>query len=184
MTRLTKVEKIRIRNRVVDSGFEERLKRMKLAGVALGDRAYAKTIPKKDRDYMSQASKGYFPTTKYLIARCFYSKGCSDWMDVSLDLSSNQNIPFGRWGNGRPFVVLKETDSLSAKVIEWAKANEALHNEKFEARRMAENILDSCTTVSKLLKVWPEIAPYVTPTKAETKAIALPITKVNEALGL
>lgn len=75
---------------------------------------------------------------------------------------------------------------LTARYDAWKKAQDDLDAEKSKAKSSAEAVLNSVTTVKKLIEVWPEVEQFARPFAVESpsRAIALPIRELNARLGL
>lgn len=191
---------VAITRRTYQPKFEELLQE----GKELADRVYNSVYPKKDRELMESLPSGWVPESDCVALnmdgelRCIYWNG-SLFGPYAWKAVDRMPHPFDRpndlerriaykhiWGRGR--AQLKENaEEIRKDLIEFNDKLENLRDEYFDAWRRAEAVLNSVSTVGKLLKIWPEIAEFVPeewycPRKANLPS--LPIAQLNEILDL
>lgn len=175
--RLTNYIRETVLARLLKHAFEAREKALEKDKHAFARQVYDAIYPAAIQKAMKALPKGYLPT------------------DGDLKVSFDGEYTHVYFGESRLIAkcheynaakVFDPKDPLTARYHELEKVEEALKAEKSKAKSSAEAALDSCTTVKKLIEVWPEVEPFVKDfaTTSQSRALALPIKELNKSLGL
>lgn len=164
--RLTNYIRETVLARLLKHAFEAREKALEKDKHAFARQVYDAIYPAAIQKAMKALPKGYLPT------------------DGDLKVSFDGKYTHVYFGESR--LVAKCHEYNAAKVFEPKKIEDALKAEKSKAKSSAEAALNSCTTVKKLIEVWPEVEPFVKDfaTTSQSRALALPIKELNKSLGL
>ncbi|QVJ12920.1 hypothetical protein [Pseudomonas phage PSA20] len=102
----------------------------------------------------------------------------------SLDLPEKKRVA-DCWSHN-PGKVYEADHPLGEKLRTYLKDRAQFKREREEAKTGAWAVLESVTTVKKLIEVWPEVEQFARPFAVESpsRAIALPIKDLNARLGL
>jgi hypothetical protein len=89
------------------------------------------------------------------------------------------------WCDGVP-KIYEHKHPLTLHYQRYAKAKDALKQERKDAERKANAVINSVTTVKRLLQVWPEAEKFIKPHlgNSESRALTVPMIELNKALGL
>lgn len=166
--------------RLLKHGFDEREKALRVEENSLGDAVYKDVYSLEIRRLMDDMPRGF------LLEK--------DVLRVSFEGNGFCYITFGEYrriSKSHECNAAKVYDSkhpLSKRYYDFEKRKSALKDEKQTARSNARAVLDSVSTLKKLIEVWPEVGPYVEDFEpsATGKAMlpALSLKNLNEALGL
>ncbi len=176
--RLTKYVREQILNALLAHAFDAREKALEAEKFALGDAVYNDIYPEPLRKQMAALPDGFLLTD-------------SD-VKVQFDGQRFTHVYFGERrliAKSHEYSAARVYDAkhpLTARYDAWKKAKDDLDTEKSKAKSSAEAVLGSVTTVKKLIDVWPEVEPFAAPFNKESpcRAVAVPIQKLNAALGL
>lgn len=181
MTRLTNVLRDAICARVLDHRFKSLLEEQQEREHLLGAMVYRDVYPEHVRSLVQQLPPEYLPTrdnVKAVFGETF----------AQVDFQSNWRVPLSHDGYN---VVVKRYEAehpLSVHFHTLKAERERLSEEMRAARRGVMSVLGSVATVSRLLKVWPEVAPFLGSLPAANPprptALALPLPQLNELLNL
>lgn len=176
--RLTNYIREQVLNAVLKHAFEAREKALEAEKFALGDAVYNDIYPEPLRKQMAALPDGFLPTDG----------------DVKVQFEGQRftRVYFGerrRIAKSHEYNAARVYDAkhpLTARYDAWKKAQDDLDAEKSKAKSSAEAVLNSVTTVKKLIEVWPEVEQFARPFAVESpsRAIALPIRELNARLGL
>jgi len=189
--RLTIARKDEIIRKVIDfrlkeqrEQLEEMKAELKEFRVGLGELRYQHAFDPEDFKIIQSLPDGWLVTTQDVWVK--YPDGSQQrW-----DFNEYRPVPY-KWQYGRDAVrkipancpVLKEEkrERELEKVVNVF--SNAINDTIFEIRTELRKILNSVTTVKKLLTVWPEGKQFM-PEEAQTMAIAVQTDKLNSMLGL
>lgn len=176
--RLSNYIREQVLNAVLKHAFEAREKALEAEKFALGDAVYNDIYPEPLRKQMAALPDGFLPTDG----------------DVKVQFEGQRftHVYFGerrRIAKSHEYNAARVYDAkhpLTARYDAWKKAQDDLDAEKSKAKSSAEAVLNSVTTVKKLIEVWPEVEQFARPFAVESssRAIALPIRELNARLGL
>lgn len=176
--RLSNYIREQVLNAVLKHAFEAREKALEAEKFALGDAVYNDIYPEPLRKQMAALPDGFLPT--------------DGGVKVQFDGQRFTHVYFGerrRIAKSHEYNAARVYDAkhpLTARYDAWKKAQDDLDAEKSKAKSSAEAVLNSVTTVKKLIEVWPEVEQFARPFAVESpsRAIALPIRELNARLGL
>lgn len=135
---------------------------------------YNDTYTAQQRSRMNRLPDGWLATTMYIHPSF---AGQSSQMRLPKSVRVPSNNPDKRYDAVHPFT--QEFNSIY-------RDNQKLSEERQAAYTAAMGAMHKCQTLEKLLKVWPEVKPFVpeTLTAQVTVALAIPIPQLNTMLGL
>lgn len=152
---------------------------------------YETAYSKAERDRMANLPKGYLPTNSSAKV------GVEEGQVFEISFGSSQRVPFEHtWygGNSVPIVAIIPPDHpyLLVQAEEQAASEEVLRLEsalaelKRELHCRAVAVIDSVTTVKRLLEVWPEVHDFLPEENAGPvgNLPAVLVSDLNAALGL
>lgn len=174
-TKLTNSMRDAIVQRVLDHAFGDRERALKETEHRLAAKAYDRLHPKKIREAMAALPRDYLPMDDSIIVSV---SGCRH----RLRLPEHRPAPSGY--DARRLSLMSD-DKLSIEITKFASDHEALENERREAEKNARAVLDSVTTLARLVQVWPEVEVFAA--DLETKpvvALAVRMDDLNAALRL
>lgn len=163
---------------VLNHAFEAREKAQEAEKIALGDAVYNDTYPEAVREQMAALPNGFLPV--------------STGLKVQFEGRTLAQLPFGgrrRIAHTHEYNAAKVYDSkhpLAVRYGAWKDAEGALKRERRDAESSAKAVLESVTTVNKLIQVWPEVEPFARfyAVESPSRAVALPIKDLNARPGL
>lgn len=166
--------------RLMKHAFEEREKALKAEEYGIGDAVYKDVYSAAVRRKMDDMPKGFLLE--------------DDDLKVQFEGNSFTHIHFGerrRIAQSHKYNAAKVYDSkhpLTERYREWKKRESALKNEKRTTKSNARAVLDSVSTLKKLIEVWPEVEQFVEDFKpsatGKAQLPALPLKDLNRSLGL
>jgi hypothetical protein len=177
--RLTNYSRDRILKRVLDFRFSEVTAQLKVEQTQLGDKFYNDVYLPATQKMMLALGPEFFRQQNHLYFRL---EGGTSKTQVFFDkyrLIANDHY------NG----VAKIYDDGHPLRVEWEKLEGRVHLNKENreyASTQARNVLWNCSTLQKLLQVWPEVEPFTDEFRnpEPTRALVVPIQNLNELLGL
>lgn len=178
--RLTKYIRETVLARLLKHAFEAREKALEKDKHTFARQVYDAIYPAAIQKAMKALPKGYLPTASYLMVS-FDGKYTHVYFGESRLVAECHQ--YGQYGAAKVF---GPKDPLTVRYHELEKIEDALTAEKSKAKSSAEAALNSCTTVKKLIEVWPEVEPFVKDfaTTSQSRALAIPIKELNKSLGL
>lgn len=176
--RLNKFIRDQILDLMLTHAFGAREKELDKEKYALGNAIYEDVYPEETRKLMESLPGGFLASVGSL--------------KIQFDGRNFTHVHFGekrRVAYHHQYNAAKAYDGkhpLSKRLTAYQKAKDQLSSERANAKVDARAVLDSVTTVKKLMEVWPECAEFARPFAAESpsRAVALPIKELNKALGL
>lgn len=154
--------------------FDKEQKAIKKEELELGEFAY-NTFFGEHKRRMNGLPKGWLPRRSYFET---YVAGERH----QFRLKEERSFPYDIHSNDRR---LHMTCLLTTKMKEHQQRKIKFIDDKATARAQAHSVLNSVSTVEKLLKVWPEVKPFLPKVEGiVTTALALPIASLNTMLGL
>lgn len=176
--RLSNYIKETVISSLLSHAFDEREKALDKEWFALGDAVYQDLYPEDVQKKMKALPSGFLPVDDDVRV----SFG-GDFTRVYF----GENRMLSRAHQANAARVYDDKHPLSVRHAAFRKAKDALSLEKSGAKSSAQAILDSVTTVKKLIEVWPEVEPFVKQfqqTDTGRYLPALPIKDLNARLGL
>lgn len=176
--RISNYMKEQVISRLLKHAFEEREKSLQAKWYALGDAVYQDLYPADLQKKMNALPAGFLP------------------MDDDVRVSFGGNFTRVYFGENRLLArshqsnaarVYDDKHPLSVRHDAYRSAKDQLEEETRKAKSSAQAILDSVTTLKKLIEVWPEVEPFVEDFKQTDSGRylpALPVQDLNARLGL
>lgn len=168
--RLAVYMKDTILQKLLARGFDAREKALKAEVRALGEKVYADNYNATERRLMASLPPDLLPSAEGARIKFAGENGYVDWGDPRPVAAQR---PWHAYNATHPF-----TDTWRA----IKKKREALATEQNAAKREARVKLDSCSTVGRLIEVWPEVKPFAERFLRVEKKDQLPIPN-NDALN-
>ncbi len=166
-----------ILKRLDEHAFAKREAELKAEEHALAERIYAASYSPKVRAAMEALPKGILPTRDDVWIYV-------DGRHLAPDLPSER--PCADDTERHRFAVLG-SDPIGAATLAHYKKVTTLANDRDKARREAAGVLNSISTLTKALEIWPEIESFTRDFGIAGKpvtALAIPIKALNVSLGL
>ncbi len=173
--RLTNDTRRLIANRAVEHGFAKREAAIVKEQHALAAKVYDRAYPAKTQKLMETLPKDILRESDTIY---FHVGG--QYRQVTLAAAK-------RMGHDRGDLKLAADDKLSEECFDFWRREKELRAERDTARREANAVLRSVTTLEKLLKVWPEVVSFtqdIGVSGQQITALAIPIKDLNVKLGL
>lgn len=164
--------------RLMNHAFEERKKALQAEWYALGDAVYKDLYPEEVLTKMKAMPAEFLPMDDDVRV----SFG-GDFTRVYF--GENRLLSYGHLSNAAR--VYDSKHPLSVRHDAYHKAKDQLTEEERKAESSAKAILDSVTTLKKLIETWPEVEPFVEDFKQTATGRylpALPVQDLNARLGL
>ena len=157
--------------------YSELLKQQKANEEKFADAVYMEIFSDKERRIMARLPAGWLAA------------------DLGFGVAFGGMRAYLKMSEARPFPaecvrkpVIKHFDAgheLSSKFLELQTAREALNKQRRQSEVDAERVLSSVRTTEKLLKIWPEIEPFIPSSAAPPANLpAVRIERLNEAFKL
>lgn len=108
---------------------------------------------------------------------------CLSDVDV---LKNNVKMPYPYNMVNKINKVYEATHALADAYEDLSREHTRLHDLIITARKKAEAVVNSYTTVNALIKAWPDVEPFIAPSKPITSfpVPAIPITELNSLFAL
>lgn len=180
--RLTSYMRDTILERLLQHAFAGREEVIQQRRCALGNKVYYDIYPPKLREKMEALPNGLLPTDTNLLVR--FGDGSGDvervfWKEERRISYDHRSGVARAYAENHPFT--QEFRTLGRK-------REALKEEKDTAKRSALSILNSVTTLNKLIEIWPEVSRFAQDFQdrktGQMKLPAVVVKDVNARLGL
>ena len=166
--------------RLLKHAFEEREKALKAEEYGIGNSVYKDVYSAAVRRKMDDMPKGFLPE--------------DDDLKVQFEGNGFTHIHFGerrRIAASHEHNAAKVYDSehpLTERYRDWKERESQLKNEKQTTKSNARAVLNSVSTLKKLIEVWPEVEQFVEDFKpsatGKAQLPALPLKDLNRFLGL
>lgn len=158
-----------IRDALLAHAFGEREEALEAERRKLGDDLYKHLYPAALQKKMKALPNGFLPKSEAQQVKLG-----GDWMPLE-------------WGDSRPVsvdnrrnaVVLDANHPITERFRDLRNRGDRLRAEKGEAAAKANAALKNATTINKLLKLWPEVAPFVEPYLRDAKPAPLPVVQTE-----
>ena len=179
MTRLTQSMRDTIERRLLDHRFAAEEKAIKEERAALGEAVYRDLYPKKVLDQMEALPNGWLPESQSISVR--FGDGIGNYQGFRFEQS--RRLQERHEGTAK---VYDEKAPLAKRYAALKDREAALKSDTQEASKKARAVLNSVTTLKRLVEVWPEVAPFVKGLGDDgSKGVpAVPIKELNETLNL
>lgn len=172
--RLTNGHRDIIIERLCEQCFGKQERELHKAKKDFADKVYEDMYPVALRRLMEKLPKGYLPTTDSIYGSF---GGQRHWLTMS---------KVRRVANDRLDKHYTASEPLCAEFFELLHQEKNYQDERNTAIRQARAVLNSCTTLKKLIEVWPEVKPFVADfgkKPVTTKALTLSISELNKHFG-
>lgn len=177
MTRLTNSIKEEILEEALNFKFSKEEAEIEKKRKELANDVYNDIYSKKTQEIMTGIPKGYLPTD----VDC-YVQFCNEYTRV---FWGDRRLIAYKHCNTNAVKVYNETHKLTLKFLAIKEEYRDWRHRRSNARLSISTILNSVSTVKKLIEVWPEGKRFIKNLEAEKVALpALPIAEVNKMLGL
>ena len=156
----------------------------------LATRLYNKRYSTKERALMDSLPKGYLPTDDDISATIAgsyirYNFNGVEYHDYSKKIKPiMQRFPYKHLSGCK--IVIDANDPIAKAHAQIERSEQQIEEDERKLRNEVRGVLESCTTVGKLLTVWPEVEPFVkdiAPTP-RTNVPAPYVADLNTKLGL
>lgn len=178
--RLRNFDRDDIVRRAMKATFEKQYDKFQKKESKLLRRAYNLAFTRRERSLAKKLGPKWFVLDNSL--RVVFSNGVSVWLNGRNNFDGDK-FPMPRQ---REHVVITDA-KLEAEILELKEAQDKLHQKESEAKVKLRALLNSVTTIDKLLDVWPEGKEFfqsylVTNDKRNLPAIQ--VADINDLLGL
>jgi hypothetical protein len=197
MARISKRINATIRDEIIDSLLAKKfakdrlaIERLKEEGEKLAKKtdalAYEACFSPAQIKRLNDAPDGWFPTTERASLRIEKSEG--NYHDVRVEFGEKKRVPAKNHPHqGGAFCAVIDADHSYVKHYEaWrdkckelADARKALDEAEHAAEQKALTIINSVTTVDKLVEIWPPIKDYL-PENVSGENGGLPAEMIDE----
>lgn len=176
--RLNKMIKDVVKTRLIKKVFEDGQEKLKKAKARFGNKLYNDVYSLKERKAMEAMPEGFLKTSTSLKVQ---------FQDVFTHVHFDRR-PIAAKHDYSCCKVYDAKDPLCLEWVELKRTEDQLEKEKRKAEVDIGVVLDQVTTLKRLLKIWPEVEPWVKdfaePPVDRTNLPALPISELNKTLGL
>lgn len=179
-TRLTKGLRDSILYALNKRAFKKEFDELEKIENQLADDVYNKLYTKKQLKLMSELGNDFFSRYRNICAKFHFDLG---------KLRLDDYRPFGE--AYKPYfaaVVFDCDDPITLRYQKFKADKEALETKRQQKYREAEALVNSCTTVKKLVELWPEIEPMLASmnihAQEERPMLPVKIENLNEIFEL
>lgn len=152
-TRLTKALREKILHALDKRAFKKKFEKLKKTEHQLANDVYNKLYTKKQIELMQELGNDFFIMRSDICARFHFDLG-------KLDLDAYRS--FGEAHKAYyASVVFDCDDPITLRYQKFKKDKDELESKRQQKFNEAEAIVYGCTTVKKLVELWPEIAPLL-----------------------
>ena len=178
MARLTKTMRHQIISNLIKHGFKERREVLENAERIFADTVYNDLYSDDVKAKMEAMPKGFLPSKNYLY--CTFG---DQFGKVSF---GKERIIAYKHHCGNAAKVYESNSLIAQRFFRLSDHWDTLIKEEAQAESTTQGILESVSTVEKLLEAWPECRPFVEGIAPVPKPLppALPIPEINAMLGL
>jgi hypothetical protein len=175
--KLTSAIRSRLLEAVLDHRFapeeEENLLEQRRIAVAV----YEEVFPVETRRKMLALPAGWLATIDYVHAQFSEDSGDYEHMALPTGDGLEWRAPYDKQ---RGCMIKYDADSEMSKRFKlWKEQKQSLYLASKELKFKTKSVLDSCTTTNRLIKVWPEIQPFLLKAMPETN-VFLPAPIIND----
>lgn len=142
-----------------------------------GDEVYCDIYDTKTRRLMDRLPDGWL----CLDGSYYVSFG---GLRDTLNMVHKRRFPYSAVQTSAPIKIYPANHPLAEKHSALRNALKDVEDERTKYRLQVEAVLDSVSTVSKLLEAWPEIGAFVPAAEAKAQVPALRIVELNAVLKL
>ena len=157
----------------------------------------AKVLPSLPKSWVNHSYAFYcnfgserVELNKYKGEEAYYNQN-TKFIGLDGDMSKNK-VPWEfspSWTSRSSMIVFDDSDEKSKRLFYMRKAKDILFNEIAVARNTTRATLNSCTSIQKLVVMWPEIETFANEFLSEKKAAEMMLPtlerkKLNTTLGL
>ena len=190
-TRLTRDMRYEICDLVIGDRFERARTKLQKKRAALAYACYRKVYSKAVRDRMSALPDGWLSEDCSMDVK-FGTYYETIYFNGQSSRYSRENVPervckrFPQKDRSGASVALPGSDPLSERFLSIRDEDRALIDEEKRLRIEALSVLESVTTIKRLVDVWPEVEPFLKQIAPTPKAqVPAPIVAdLNKKLGL
>lgn len=179
--RLTKELREQIVHALMERAFKDREAALDKVEADLAMDVYREAYPARIRKAMTALPQGFFPTTSSIFAKLG-----GDVVNLDLHDKPHQLLSYEHDRGYRACItVLDARHALTERYRDWNRDKVKLQQEQAQAKREARAAVESASTVSRLIAIWPDVAPIVNgllPAKPSLPAIQVP--QLNKRFGL
>lgn len=166
--------------RIIAHGYDAQIQEFAKREHALALAVYNATFPAKLQKQMEDLPNNTVPNTSSL--RVYV-----DGEHLRMDLGKERRVP---WGYERGYsdnrISLHSGIPLGAEVKKFIRDHHEFNEARDKTWKSAKAVLESTTTLRKLLEIWPEVEAFthdIGKAKSIT-ALAVPIETLNRVMGL
>lgn len=177
-TRLNNELRRVVRRRILEHAFGKRRQEFAIKEYALGDRLYDHLHTPKQKEAMRALPEEFFKREDHISVSI-------DGQYHKIDLRESRIVSYHAACHRTAF---SSSTPLGSDLLSFVIEKQKLTDEERRAGKNAWAVLESCHTVSGLIKTWPEVAEFCkdlekSPTPTCT-ALALNLPALNLELGL
>lgn len=165
-------------DRIKEHAFVQRRKDLEREENALALQVYHDLHGLQNQALMDKLPSGWFELKSKLTVEI-------DFQTVRLSLKEQRKFAY-RYSSGIVKIYPPNHD-ISRAYLEYKKVKDQLSNEEQKASHDARALLNSVTTLKKLLEIWPQVEPFVKDFWEQEKSAqlpALPIQSLNAMLNM
>lgn len=168
----------KILQRMLEHAFGKRDKKLAADKTALGNEVYSDLYPTYIRKRMAALPEGYLPESR--------SQAVAFAGQVTVVLWNGLRRVAEARSSYHPAKAYDAVHVFTKRFFSLERESSRLKEERAKAESAARAALNSCSTVKKLLEIWPEAKPFVSDFAAppEVRALTLSIKDLNAQLGL
>lgn len=170
---LTNDMRDKIVTNVLKATFDERNQVHKQQGHDIALAFYTDVFGAKMIADMNAIPNGWLPTVQK-----FSIKVAGEWAEIHL--AEFMRVPATKTGGC--WAVYEATHELVDLYAAWKNAEDDLKKQKGELKVKVRALLDSVTTIKKLLEAWPEAVDYLPPPPAPTAVPAIRADELNATI--
>lgn len=181
--RLTNSIRDAIRIKVMNRAFDKLHADTKDQEHKLAAAVYRVAFTAKQRKLMDSLPQGWLPELNYM--RVEFKEGTIGYTNLTVKDDEKLRVPNNK-NNYNAIAVIESGHILEEVALKWKKDKEDIRQRYEKTRLSVCAILDSVTTVKKLIDIWPEAKEFILPYMSESKCTlpAIQFKEVNKMLGL
>lgn len=181
--RLTNSIRDAIKNKVLKRTFDKLYKSLRKKEHSLAMIIYNNEFSAKEMKLMDNLPTNWLPVRNSFSVK--FEEGTLNYKVYNLLPDNSVNVPYHKANYGT-FTLIEKESKIEKLAIEYQKEEDEIKSKHAKAIGSVVAILDSVTTVGKLLDVWPEARDFILPylSKAKCTLPAIQFKEVNKLLNL
>lgn len=181
--RLTNSIRDAIKSKVMHRAFDKLHEDLKEREHDLAVAVYNIAFSKKDHKLMEMLPSGWLPKRSSFQVK--FEEGTVGYITLRFKNEEDMVVPYNKHNYGA-LVVIELGHEIEKSVIKWQNDKSDLEKKQSETKASVVAILDSVTTIKRLMDVWPEAKDFILPYMSESKCTlpAIQFKEVNKMLNL